>query len=133
MSKTASELSEPGKDVVQTAAEIAVHENPSKEARRAASESNYYPTRLESIAEGEVREQGGLPDNKLARRTASRGKEEIRNPNLEIRNKFEIRSTKHRAHPATDRLLSIHIWDFEFVSDFEIRISDLEPERDDNE
>src|SRR5262245_51364308 len=36
MSKTASELGEAGKDVVQTAAEIAVHENPSKSFKRSS-------------------------------------------------------------------------------------------------
>src|SRR5438876_12419327 len=43
----------------------------------------------------------------------------MRNPNLEIRNKPEIRTTQIWC--------GFRISDFEFVSDFEIRISDLRP------
>jgi len=43
----------------------------------------------------------------------------IRNPKIEIRNKFEIQITKYK----TCAVMSIWIWDFEFVSDFDFRIS----------
>src|SRR5262245_33396818 len=51
-------------------------------------------------------------------------REEIRNTKSEIRNKFEIRSTK-RMGAMRQTVLNIGISDFEFVSDFDIRISDL--------
>jgi hypothetical protein len=48
---------------------------------------------------------------------------EIRNPNIEIRNKFKIRNAK--AQNEKLRVLGIWIWFFEIVSDFEFRISDF--------
>src|SRR5207248_532250 len=48
---------------------------------------------------------------------------EIRNPNIEIRNKSKIRISK--AQNETPFVWVIRIWHFEFVSDFDIRISDF--------
>jgi hypothetical protein len=45
---------------------------------------------------------------------------EIRNPNVEIRNKLEIRTRKPETLAS-----SFSAWGFGFVSDFEIRISDF--------
>jgi len=44
------------------------------------------------------------------------------NPKFEYRNPKQARSTKNGSEPQT---LTFGISDFEFVSDFEIRISDL--------
>jgi hypothetical protein len=64
---------------------------------------------------------------------------QVRNPNIEIRNKFKIRNSKpsnetiHGAHPgvktaAHNSVLCLRhflIWDLEFVSIFVLRISNL--------
>src|SRR5438067_1329700 len=56
---------------------------------------------------------------------------QIRNPKLEIRNKPEIRNSKSETNPKTSitepRVFFWSFWisDFEFVSDFEIRVSDF--------
>ena len=62
----------------------------------------------------------------LARPSAA-AKSEIRNPNLEIRNKHKLPKFKcskrlARAWSLRRSCLEFRIWDFEFVSDFAIRI-----------
>ena len=60
---------------------------------------------------------------RLGRAQSSAGAQ-IRNPNFEIRNKFEIRISK--CGNVEQCYLRLQHWDFGFVSDFEIRISDFE-------
>jgi hypothetical protein len=56
------------------------------------------------------------------------GKSEIQNPKPETNPKFEIQipKTRHRAWKLTIGVLNICALGFGFVSDFEIRVSDLE-------
>jgi len=49
---------------------------------------------------------------------------QIRNPKLKIRNKFKNRNRKY-AKRATSKLWTFLLLNFEFVWDFEFRISDL--------
>ena len=57
---------------------------------------------------------------------------EIRNPNVEIRNKFKIQRRNSKTNDAANEVVQLFlrvrfafIVKFEFVSDFELRISDF--------